>query len=126
MGTARVPFPMVVVMITPDIGVEIQLTCCQCFCCCISAAGNTTVKPDTRIAECHLRTATDAAADQGIHLQGAQNSCQRTMAAAARIHNLRRNDISIFHIIDFTASFVYILPNHDANSVTLSPIQPQE
>ena len=53
-GTARVTFPMVVVMITPDIGVEVQLTCCQ-----------------------------------------------RTMAAAARIHNLRRNDISIFHIIDF-------------------------
>ena len=100
-GTARVTFPMVVVMITPDIGIEVQLTCCQCFCCCISAAGNTTVKPDTRIAERHLRTAANTTADQGIYLQGAQKSCQRTMATAARIHNLRRNDISIFHIIDF-------------------------
>ena len=54
MGTARVTFPMVVVMITPYIGAEIQLACCQC-----------------------------------------------TMSAAASIHNLRRNDFSIFHIVDF-------------------------
>lgn len=101
MGTARVTFPMVVVMITPDIGVEIQLTCCQCFCCCISAAGNTTVKPDTRIAECHLRTATDAAADQGIHLQGAQNTCQCTMAAAVCVYHFGRYNFSVFHIVDF-------------------------
>ena len=101
MGTARVTFPMVVVMITPDIGVEVQFACYQCFCCCISVAGNTTIKPDTHIAQCHLRTAANTAADQGIYLQGAQKSCQRTMATAARIHNLRRNDISIFHIKDF-------------------------
>ena len=68
-GTARVTFPMVVVMITPDIGVEVQLACCQCFCCCISVAGNTTIKPDTHIAQCHLGTAANTAADQGIHLQ---------------------------------------------------------
>ena len=53
-GPARVTFPMVVVMITLYIGVEVQLTCCQC-----------------------------------------------TMSAAASIHNLRRNDFSIFHIVDF-------------------------
>ena len=52
-GTARVTFPMVVVMITPDIGVEVQFACYQCFCCCISVAGNTTIKPDTHIAQCH-------------------------------------------------------------------------
>lgn len=100
-GTARVTFSMVVVMIAPDIGVEVQLACCQCFCCCISVAGNTTVKPDTRIAECHLRTAANTAADQGIHLQGAQNACQRTMTAAIGVHDFRRNDSSIFHIVDF-------------------------
>ena len=50
-GTARVTFPMVVVMITPDIGVEVQFACYQCFCCCISVAGNTTIKPDTHIAQ---------------------------------------------------------------------------
>ena len=61
MGTARVTFPMVVVMITPDIGVEVQLACCQCFCCCISVAGNTTIKPDTHIAQCHLGTAANTA-----------------------------------------------------------------
>ena len=31
-GTARVAFPMVVVMITPDIWIEVQLTCYQRFC----------------------------------------------------------------------------------------------
>ncbi len=91
-GTARVTFPMVVVMITPDIGVEVQFACYQCFCCCISVAGNTTIKPDTHIAQCHLRTAANTAADQGIYLQGAQKSCQRTMATAARIHNLIKSD----------------------------------
>ena len=101
MGTARVTFPMVVVMITPDIGVEVQLACCQCFCCCISVAGNTTIKPDTHIAQCHLGTAANTAADQGIHLQCTQDACQCTMSAAASIHNLRRNDFSIFHIVDF-------------------------
>ena len=100
-GTARVTFPMVVVMITPDIGVEVQLACCQCFYCCISVAGNTTIKPDTHIAQCHLGTAANTAADQGIHLQCTQDACQCTMSAAASIHNLRRNDFSIFHIVDF-------------------------
>lgn len=100
-GTARVTFPMVVVMITPDIGVEVQFACYQCFCCCISVAGNTTIKPDTHIAQCHLGTAANTAADQGIHLQCTQDACQCTMSAAASIHNLRRNDFSIFHIIDF-------------------------
>ena len=101
MGTARVTFPMVVVMITPNIGVEVQFACYQCFCCCISVAGNTTIKPDTHIAQCHLGTATNTAADQGIYLQCTQDACQCTMSAAASIHNLRRNDFSIFHIVDF-------------------------
>ena len=104
MGTARVTFPMVVVMITPDIGVEVQFACCQCFCCCISVAGNTTIKPDTHIAQCHLGTAANTAADQGIHLQCTQDACQCTMSAAASIHNLRRNDFSIFHIVDLNCS----------------------
>ena len=56
-GTARVTFLMVVVMITLDIGAEVQFARRQCFCCCISVAGNTTIKPDTRIAQCHLGTA---------------------------------------------------------------------
>ena len=81
MGTARVTFPMVVVMITPDIGVEVQIACYQCFCCCISVAGNTTIKPDTHIAQCHLGTAANTAADQGIHLQCTQDACQCTMSA---------------------------------------------
>lgn len=88
-------------MITPDIGVEVQFACYQCFCCCISVAGNTTIKPDTNIAQCHLGTAANTAADQGIHLQCTQDACQCTMSAAASIHNLRRNDFSIFHIMDF-------------------------
>ena len=101
MTAAIILMVMLSVVITHHIGVISKASGNQRFCCCISAAGNTTVKPDTRIAECPLGTAANTAADQSIHLQGAQNSCQCTMAAAARIHNLRRNDISIFHIIDF-------------------------
>ena len=85
---AGVPFPMVVVMITPDIGVEVQLACRQCLCCRVCAAGYTAVQPNARCFKRHMCAAANTAADQGIHLQGAQNSCQRTMAAAARIHNL--------------------------------------
>ena len=91
---------MVVVMITPDIGVEVQLACCQCFCCCISVAGNTTIKPDTHIAQCHLGTAANTAADQGIHLTVLQKASQGPVSAAIGIHHLGGGYGAVLHIIE--------------------------
>ena len=65
---AGVPFPMVVVMITPDIGVKVQLACRQCLCCRVCAAGYTAVQPNARCFQRHLGTTADAATDQSVHV----------------------------------------------------------
>ena len=100
MGTARVTFPMVVVMITPDIGVEVQFACYQCFCCCISVAGNTTIKPDTHIAQCHLGTAANTAADQGIYAMCNQESSQCAVTASIGIDYFGTYNLAICNVID--------------------------
>ena len=87
-GTARVTFPMVVVMITPDIGVEVQLACCQCFCCCISVAGYTAIQLDACRCQRRLGAAANASADQCVHMQCAQDACKRAVATAVGIYHL--------------------------------------
>ena len=79
-------------MIALDIGVVQQIASDQGFHCAVGIAGNTAKKLDACSSQCHLGTAANTAADQGIHLQCTQDACQCTMSAAASIHNLRRND----------------------------------
>ena len=79
---------MVVVMITPDIGVEVQLACCQGLRRFVRIAGDTAVQLDARFFQRHLGTAADAAADERVHLHRCQQPRQRAVSAAIGVHHL--------------------------------------
>ena len=99
-GATGVAFAVVVVVVAMDIGVEGQLSLRQCLSRGIRAAGHAAVEPDARLCQSHLGTAADAAADQGIHIQGVQNPGQRAVAAAVGVHHFRRHHLAVLDVID--------------------------
>ena len=91
---------MMVVVIAPDIGVEGQIACQEICNRCVCITGASTVKLDTGLGQCHLCTAADAAADQNICVQRAQNTCQRTVTAAASVHHFGCDDIAVLNFVN--------------------------
>lgn len=67
----------------------------------VGAAGHTAIEFDPGLCQCLLCACTDTAADQRVHLQAGQKSCQSTVTAAVGVHNLLSGDLSIVHVIDF-------------------------
>ena len=65
---AGVPFSavLVIVMIALDVRIVSETTCKQGFNCLVARAADTAEEPDARLGKSHLRTASDATADQRI------------------------------------------------------------
>ena len=82
------------------VGVVVQRSGGQCFHRLVCAVGHTAVQPDARRGQCRLCAAADAAADQCVHVQRAQNACHCALAVTAGIHHFRGNDFAVFHIVD--------------------------
>ena len=96
---AIVAFTVMVMVITPDIGVIAQIACQQICnrCVCITTAA--AVEGDACLLECHLCTAADAAANQHIRMQTGEESCQCAMAAAVGVHHFRGHNRTVFHFV---------------------------
>ena len=94
MGATGMTTVVVVVMIALHVGIVSNVTCQQCFHRIVRLTANTAKQTDTRLCQCHLCTATDAAANQNIHAIGCQKACQRTVTAAVGI-----NDLLLHHLI---------------------------
>lgn len=86
---------LVIVMIASDFGIEVQFIGKQCIDSLITRATDTAVKLNTDIGKCHLRTASDAAADQYRYILLCEKSRKRAVTAATRIHDLGRNDLAV-------------------------------
>ena len=67
MMAAAVTLPMVV-MVAVNVGVEVQLTRCQCLSCFVRIAGHAAVQLDARLLQRYLGTTADAATDQSVHV----------------------------------------------------------
>ena len=67
---------------------------------CIARTADTAVELDARTRKCHLCAAADTAADQGIYVLLREKSRKRAVTAAVRIHDLRRNDLTILYCVD--------------------------
>ena len=63
-------------------------------------AADAAVELDTGLRQCHLGTAADAAADQGIHALLHQEARQRAVAAAVGVHHFLPDDLAVRHFID--------------------------
>ena len=73
----------VVVMITADVGIVCKRACQQGVHRRVRFAADAAVELDTGLRQCHLGTAADTAANQGIHAPLHQEASQRAVAANA-------------------------------------------
>ena len=112
--TTGVAFAMfMIVVAAADIGVKVQLTGKESFYSFVGLAGNAAVKADVGSCQCHLCAAADAAADQNIGIQCAQNTGQCAVTAAVGVHHLCGNHLAILYIINFELLGVAkMLENH--------------
>ena len=55
---------------------------------CIARTADTSIELDTRIGKCHLRTASDAAADQNRHTLLRKESRKCSVTASVRVNDL--------------------------------------
>ena len=65
---------------------------------CVSHSSR--IKLDAGLGKCISCAAADTAADQRVHVQRAQNTCQCAVAAAVGIYHLGRYDLPVFRVVD--------------------------
>ena len=85
---------------TSDIRMIVQIACKECLYCLVTGTADAAIKLDSHIPQCHLRTAADAAADQGTYLQSCQKLCQSAMTEAVGVHDLCRKDVGSLYCVD--------------------------
>jgi len=89
-----------VVMITADVGIVCKRACQQGVHRRVRLAADAAVELDTGLRQCHLRTAADTAANQGIHAPLHQEASQRAVAAAVGVHHFLPDDLAVRHFIE--------------------------
>ena len=83
-----------------QVGLKDQFASGQSLSRRVRAAGYAAVQLDACRCQRRLGTAANAAADQGVHPQRAQHTCQRAVAVAVAVHHLGGNDLALLHIIE--------------------------
>ena len=91
---------VMVVVVAADIGIKVQCACQEQGNSLIRITANAAVKLDASLCQCHLCAAADAATDQHICLEVAQQTGQCAVTAAHGVDHLGGNDLAVFHIVD--------------------------
>jgi len=98
---AGVAFAVVMVMMVAlNIGIKAQITCQEVCDRCVGIAAAATVKLNTCLSQGHLCTATDAATDQNICIQCAQNTGQGTVTAATGVDHFGCHNGAVLHFVN--------------------------
>ena len=92
---------MMSVVITVRVGIIFQISFGERFRRFVSRTLDSSIKFDSGIGECHLRTHSDPTADQGVHFCCLQKTGQCTMSASVCIYNLFSYDPAVLSIIQF-------------------------
>lgn len=90
----------VIVVVTVHVRVIAESACDECIDCCICIPADSTKKTDADLSECHLCTTADAAADQCIDTELHEETGERAVTTAVRIHDLCTNDFAVRYIVD--------------------------
>ena len=61
---------------------------------------DTCIELDARVCQCHLRSHTDPATDQGVDFRGLKETSQSAVPAAVCVDNLFSHNAPVFHIIE--------------------------
>ena len=99
-ATASIYFIPVFVMIATNIGVVVKVICKKCFHCRICIARYTTVQLDSQRRKCHLRTASNTAADNNIDIQCMKNIGKCTVSLTVCVNNAAFFNFTLFNIIN--------------------------
>lgn len=100
MRATSMALAVVIVMVATYVGVILQRSCQQCLHCLIGITADTAVPTNAGSRQCRLRTATNAATDQHIGIQAAQQTGQRTVSGAIGIHDSGGYDLAVYDFID--------------------------
>ena len=90
---------MMSVVITVRVGIIFQISFGERFRRFVSRTLDSSIKFDSGIGECHLRTHSDPTADQGVHFCCLQKTGQCTMSASVGVYDLLIYDLSILNIV---------------------------
>ena len=90
----------VTVMVASDVGVIAEITCEQRLNRRVARADDTAEQTDACLRERHLRAAADTAANQDVRAVVAEHGRKRAVSLTVCIHNGRRNDLSVFNIVN--------------------------
>ena len=88
------------VVVALRVGVELQIARRERLRRCVRGAGHAAVELDARFRERVARAHPDAAADQRVRLRRLQESGQRAVAAAVRVHDLLADDFAALRIVE--------------------------
>lgn len=91
---------LVIMVVTVHVRVIAEISGDECIDSGICIAADTTEKADADLGECHLCTTTDATADQCIDTELHQETGERAVTTAVRIHDRLAYDLTIRHIVD--------------------------
>ena len=92
-----VPFSVVAAL---DIRIICKISRDKSFYRFIGIPRSAAVKRDPCICKGILRSHSDPAADQGVHSQFSQKTCQRPVSASVGICDLLFCDLPVFHVVD--------------------------
>ena len=96
---AAVVVAFVAVVVTVGVGVIGQGAGQQGLDGCVGRARDAAVQADAGSCQRGLGAAADAAADQGVHLELAQQGSQGAVALAVGAHHLAADHLAVFHFV---------------------------
>lgn len=89
-----------IVMIALYIGIIMKVVGKVCVNCRISVAGNTAKQLNTTFGKCNLCTASDAAADQDIRMQRAENIGKRAVPLTVGVDEAAIHHLTVLNIVN--------------------------
>ena len=90
---------VVIVMVATHTGIIVKIACQIIQHNIICIAPHTAVELNTGLVQRHLCAATNAAANEDVHILFLQEACQSAVTVTGSIYHLRRSDLAVFYIV---------------------------
>ena len=98
-NTATISVVMMAMMVASCVRIIRQRSGSESLCRHIRRSLNTCIQFDSRVVQSHLSAHSDAATNEGVHLGRLQETGQRAVSAAVRVHNLLADDLSVLSVV---------------------------
>ena len=96
---AAITVVMMSMVIAVGVRIILQISFGKRLRCFVSRTLDTSIKFDSGIGECHLRTHTDPAANKSIRLCRLQEAGKRAVSASIGVYDLLIYDLSVLYVV---------------------------